>query len=1361
MRKKLLSLILIFCLVLGIGLDSIIYAIPISLVPNQTLKIIPMYDGTIGYEIGGKKVWNIICNTLGDTTYHNSIFYCLKHGVGFGGVGTPAADAVGTYDTALELRDTSDMVPTVFDTTNTHNAVLWILDNMYDRHYDGTAAEKATMKRLLLEDAGLTLATGNSEDTELTDLDIEAIQRYAIWHFTDLAGDGVTPVYNFGAVRETTDGSYYDTGSFALLAGDKQDDAKKLFDYLVAKAASAGSIYGTTGNKTNKRPVSKVATTPTIETQGTNYVAGPFKIQEEHTNILYDLTYTIKNQSNGTITGAKLTSDATGNTVITKITPGQNFYVSYPTSTTGVTSVKVDVGIMYFEVKDGAKAWVHSNNSEQPVALVEKVKAPYTLEMEASIVPSFELEIIKEDSVTHAKMPGVKFTISADKTVTNLPSAEQTTDSNGKITIPNLDNVTGNIKFTITEIATITGYELLENPIEFTINRTAAGVITKVSGADITITGNKISITIENEKIKYFDLALRKYITKVNDVPVTVSRDPVVDETALAAGTSTTATYKHKKDPVQVMPGDKVIYKITVYNEGDIAGRAIEITDQLPTGLEFVRVVSGDYVATTPVVGNKLILTKVGTTDIPAYTGSGEPSSETVEIECEVTATVSQTRQILTNIAWISEDSAITPTDRDSQPGTHPTKTDPELPDYKGNTTNKDQLSDEEYHYKGEQDDDDFEKLTIPGQEFDLALRKYITKVNDDPVAVSRDPDIDETALSAGSSTTATYKHKKDPVQVMPGDIVTYKITIYNEGDIAGRAIEITDQLPTGLEFVRVVSGDYVATTPVVGNKLILTKVGTTDIPAYTGAGEPSSETVEIECEVTATVSQTRQILTNIAWISEDSATTPIDRDSEPTTHPTKTDPELPDYKGNTTNKEQLDDEEYHYKGEQDDDDFEKLIIPGQEFDLALRKYIEYVDGIAPSPSREPNPKTSAQSDRDIFYEHDKTPIVVERNNIITYTIRVYNEGDIDGTAEEITDHLPEGVEYIADDPVNLKYGWKTRVVNGKTEYYTDYWSRAKASSRTIDTDPIIKARDLSETLPNGLDSRYVQIVCRVTFVATKITDTTKILRNVAEITEDWNPEGIPDKDSIPTSDEGDYNYTDYTDEDQYDNEDDVDFEQIRVKYFDLALRKWVTEAIVTVDGKTTTTPTGNKAEDNPEAPAHVQLDGSKLDRTVVKFKYSIRVTNEGEIAGYAKEVKDHIPAGLAFDPNDQINKDNGWKAINESTIYTEKLANTLLQPGQSVEIEVMLTWINNPSNMGIKINTAEISEHKNNSDTPDIDSQPDNWKPDRPFQDDEDDAPVLLEIETGTSGMYVALPAVMMMMLATGTIFIKKRVLI
>lgn len=98
-------------------------------------------------------------------------------------------------------------------------------------------------------------------------------------------------------------------------------------------------------------------------------------------------------------------------------------------------------------------------------------------------------------------------------------------------------------------------------------------------------------------------------------------------------------------------------------------------------------------------------------------------------------------------------------------------------------------------------------------------------------------------------------------------------------------------------------------------------------------------------------------------------------------------------------------------------------------------------------------------------------------------------------------------------------------------------------------------------------------------------------------------------------------------------------------------MRKWVTESIVTYDGKTTVTKTGNTAEMDPEPPAKVEIRGSRLSKTTVKFKFKIRVTNEGEVAGHVGEISDYIPKGLTF-----IQADNPkWKEVN-GKVVTDQL---------------------------------------------------------------------------------------------------------
>ena len=89
-----------------------------------------------------------------------------------------------------------------------------------------------------------------------------------------------------------------------------------------------------------------------------------------------------------------------------------------------------------------------------------------------------------------------------------------------------------------------------------------------------------------------------------------------------------------------------------------------------------------------------------------------------------------------------------------------------------------------------------------------------------------------------------------------------------------------------------------------------------------------------------------------------------------------------------------------------------------------------------------------------------------------------------------------------------------------------------------------------------------------------------------------------------------------------------------------------------------------------------------------------------------------------------------------------------------------MLTWIKGKENIGLKVNTAEISKDYNDKGTPDRDSTPDNKKP---GEDDIDDAPVILAVATGIVGnpkVYIGLGMVILVTIAGGIILIKKFVL-
>ena len=617
-------------------------------------------------------------------------------------------------------------------------------------------------------------------------------------------------------------------------------------------------------------------------------------------------------------------------------------------------------------------------------------------------------------------------------------------------------------------------------------------------------------------------------------------------------------------------------------------------------------------------------------------------------------------------------------------------------------------------------------------RKFDLNLKKFITKVNNITLEESREPNVDTSPLKNETSTDANYSKISNPVEVEIGDIVTYTIRVYNEGEKPGYAEKITDYIPEGLGYLegykvnvengwKLEEGDNIVkldtlrkgtknltiedfdgiddlsdVNVIIGNaKISSSKLSSTnsdnlikEFDRKTGE-KLEYKDLEIACIVVSD-ELTCDNFKNIAEIVVDkdkNGKDVEDIDSIPDT----VNPE--DY----PNTEKREDDTF-----QDDNDYEDLVVKHKDFDLSLQKFITNIND---EKIVDREPKVEINENGKIEFISQKDPLEVCNNDLITYTIRVYNEGELSGYAKEISDNLPEGLEFVIDSEINKKYGWKLYDENGEE---TEDLSKAKIVKTNYLSKEVSEGRE-EDCLLEGfnqatkeVDYIDLQIVFKV--VEDSIDKNTRIIQNIAEITDDEDKDGddIEDIDSIPNNGE--------------ETEDDIDYEEIYVKYFDLKLQKDLVKIIIEENGEVKEIDVSSESN----IPS-VQVHSSLIEKTIVKFVYKITITNEGEIAGYAEEIKDYIPKGLKF--VEQDNED--WKKIDENTIITNKLSENKLEPGESADVEVILEWENSENNFGVKINVAEISKDKNDSDTPDIDSTPDNKIE---GEDDIDEAPVKLE---------------------------------
>ena len=1456
LKKAVLSLVLTISTMATFGMFDFVKAANDLTVPAY-LGIELYRSSGYGYKQGDLPIYKIATYKSTDTTNKipdkSRTIYCIKGGIGFGSddAETGYQEKIVTYTKKYDLKNLS-AIPSpykdVLPTGENYNKLMWVLDHLYimpeNTQEDSTQARTAFLNGAIPDEL---------YDTMIDD-DIDAIQQLAVWNFTNPDANDRFHIESAG-LKIAKEGEAFD--SLFNIDRDRFNATKALLSYYVK---NADANYSSPIIASDAKPITiQDNSDGKIQTIGDNYVAGPYIINKQ-LDIDYDVTATY---NDGTITPTIGIKNSNGNIEATNKTikelEGQEFYLMVPTSS-NITQLKMQINGSY-KVR---KAWYLSAENpevEQPVVLVNEdtqyfedvvaarleEKKTFDLSLRKFIteingqkieelgltsrVPNVEgLEELKNGTANTAIYKQLKTPVKVDigdivtytirvynegelagyatEITDYLPDQleyilddeinlkygwKYDTENTHRLKTNYLSNADGttsetpeenklaafdgtkldykdvqirckvvstaNMPKKITNIAEITGCKDEEGNVitSPTTGERDSSVKNVQIPADLPsykdqeinrqdptdpdyIPGQEDDDDFEKLLLKEFDLSLKKFITKVNDTEIT-NRAPQVDVTPLK-GTGTTAKYTYQispeKNPVVVENSDIVEYTIRIYNEGEANGYAEVVRDDIPAGLEFLpenatnieyrwKMYDADGNETTDASKATTITTDYLSKAQEDATGRNnllkafEMTKTTldyrdVKVAFEVTEPNSS-KNVIINHAQIAED---TGDDRDSTP--------------------------DEWN-EGE-DDQDIEQIRL--KDFDLALRKFVTKINSKEIT-DRIPQVDLSTLK-GNGTTATYNHSKKPLSAYLGDVVEYTIRVYNEGDSEGYATEITDYLPKQLEFIKDNQTNiannwkmYDANgneTQNVSDAVTIKsdKLKDEKIPAFDG-DTLSYKEVKVVCKVVATDNMPKKI-TNIAEISKCENSNRIEvkghasgdeRDSNPNQVTVPTGTELENYKDSEINKD-------YVPGQEDDDDFEKLLL--EEFDLSLRKFITAVNDTQ-IKDREPKVDVTPLKDGSgttAKYEHSKEPVLVSNGNIVEYTIRVYNEGSVAGYAQEVKDDIPEGLEFLPENETNTKYRWvmldkdgmETTKVEDAQSIVTDYLSIEQEKTAG---ENLIKAFD-SATM-DTLDYKDVKVAFKVVEPATS----DRIVINKAQISKecDEDENDVKDRDSTP--------------DEWIEGEDDQDIEKVKVQYFDLSLRKWVTQSIVIEDGQEKVTETGHTAEDDPEAVAKVDLKKSKINNVIVKFRFKIRVKNEGTIAGYVKEIKDYIPDGLKF-----LEEDNPlWKKVDEKTITTDQCKDVLLKPGDTTEVEVLLTWINGEDNMGVMDNWAEISKDYNEYGSPDIDSTPDNNKK---GEDDIDDAPVMVTVQTGEVARYTGIAIVVLTILTTGVVLIKKYVL-
>lgn len=204
-------------------------------------------------------------------------------------------------------------------------------------------------------------------------------------------------------------------------------------------------------------------------------------------------------------------------------------------------------------------------------------------------------------------------------------------------------------------------------------------------------------------------------------------------------------------------------------------------------------------------------------------------------------------------------------------------------------------------------------------------------------------------------------------------------------------------------------------------------------------------------------------------------------------------------------------------------------------------------------------------------------------------------------------------------------------------------------------------------------------------------------------------------------------------------NRTDIDLQLIRLKKFNLQLDKYISKVIVKNSKETKTTTYDNQKLVKEEIP------NKNIVGSTVLVEYTIRISNIGELAGYATEIVDYLPKNMNF--NSELNTQ--WYIANDGNLYNSSLASNIINPGESKDITLVLVKNVTSENTGKTVNIAKITKTTNIREYNDID-----------LTNNESMAEIIINPATGGIFTYILVVFNSLIIILAGVYVIKKKVM-
>jgi len=330
-------------------------------------------------------------------------------------------------------------------------------------------------------------------------------------------------------------------------------------------------------------------------------------------------------------------------------------------------------------------------------------------------------------------------------------------------------------------------------------------------------------------------------------------------------------------------------------------------------------------------------------------------------------------------------------------------------------------------------------------------------------------------------------------------------------------------------------------------------------------------------------------------------------------------------------------------------------------YELAMKKFASYID------KTKTNREITARIDEtgNIVYDQTTEDINVRDYEKITYTLRIFNEGNQDMEGKMVTDILPKGLKFVENSQTNNTYGWTKQGDNLTTNYLI---------GKTIEGFDI----------ENNETPKFIDINLEVEVDEQSADLSSNNLTNIGKIE------------------------IDEREKNQNNNEDtDTVILAKMPQIYDLAIKKFASY----IDGQPSKRDVTVKLNENNQ----IEYQENRPNITVKDNQqviYTLRVFNEGNTTVQGKKITDKIPQGLEFKDNSTINTQYGWQK-NGDSIETTYLENKTINGArtyrgevpQYIDLQVEFTVIErNAANDNLILNTAKISKLENETD--DIDNE-------------------------------------------------------